>query len=154
VILMAFLSNIPTERPDHVTSISGDQGDPMNQEPGSGKQVYRRGAGESQADIDIGAASSPRDLDGGNNDFDSGAKNAGGAEALAGEITSDDSANFNVLVDWLDNDENVVITHDPASLQGVSDVEFNLVMRSDRFKVRVEDTSGGQNRIHGTVNSH
>lgn len=143
-----------TERPDHAGLVTGDQGDVMNQEPGSGKQVLRRGGPESEADIDIGTASSPVDLDGGNNDFDSGAKNAGGAEALAGEITSDDGATFTVFVDWLNDSEEVVITHSPSGLTDVTDVDFNLIMRSDRFKVRVEDTSGGQNRVHGTMNAH
>lgn len=143
-----------TATPDGSAQVVGNQGDVMDQEPGSGKQVLRRGGPESEADINIGTASNPLDLDGGANDFDSGARNVGGSEAIAGEIISDDSANFNVLVDWLDANDNVVITHSPSAIQGVSDVEFNLVSRSDRFKVRVEDASGGQNRIHGSINSH
>lgn len=143
-----------TERPDHTRSVAGNQGNVMDQEPGSGKQVLRKGGAESEADINIGTAANPRDLNGGANDFASGPKNVGGSEAIAGEIISDDAAQFNVLVDWLDADDNVVATHNPPAIQGVTDVQFNLVSRSDRFEVRVEDASGGQNRIHGSINSH
>lgn len=144
-----------TARPDHAGLQAGNQGDVMKQEPVSGKSVIRRGAAENEADIDIGTSNNPRDLDGGANDFDSGARNAGGAEALVMQVTSDDNANFNIHVDWLDDDENVVITTSKSALQGTNDVELaSLKMRSDRYKVRVEDASGGQNRIHGSINAH
>lgn len=140
------------EFPDHTVPVAGDQGNQIAQEPTSGKQVYRRGAVEAQADIDIGTNASPHDLN--TSDFESGPKNAGGAEALAGEITSQDSATFSVKVDWLNDENEVIITHEPAGLTDVTDVNFNLIMRSDRFELRVTDTSGGQNRIHGTANAH
>lgn len=151
---MAINDNPHPERQDGSSIVVGDQGDAINQEPETGKQVYRRGASEAQADIDVGTSSSPRDLiaDG---DFNSDARNAGGAEALAGKFISDDGNTFSVKVDWLNDDDETVITHEPAALTDVTDVEFNLIMRSDRFKVRIEDTSSaGQNNVHGTVNAH
>lgn len=151
---MALNGQPAVERADHTRVAVGNQGDSMNQEAVTGKQVIRRGGEEADADMNIGTASNPQDLDGGSNDYDSGARNVGGSEAIAGQIVSDDSAQFNVHVDWLDADDNVVITHSPAALQGVTDVDFTLVSRSDRFKVRVEDASGGQNRVHGSINAH
>ena len=151
---MAVRTTVTIPRPDHTEGITGSQGDLTDQEPGTGKSIIRRGAGESNADIDVGTASSARDLiaDG---DFDSGAKNAGGAEALAGKFISDDSNTFSVFVDWLNDDDETVITSNPAALTDVTDVEFNLIMRSDRFKLRVEDTSAaGQNNVHGSANAH
>lgn len=141
------------QRRDGSRLSAGAEGDVIAQEPGSGKAVHRRGADEANADIDIGTAASPRDLDA-DGDYESDNRNVGGAEALAGEVVSDDGATFTVYVDWLNDDNEVVITHSPSALTDVTDVDFNLIVRSDRFKVRVEDTSGGQNRIHGTINAH
>lgn len=151
---MAFKTpDIP--RPDHTSVGVGDQGDPVSQEPDSGKQIQRKGAGSEEADIDIATSSSPHDLidDG---DFESGQRSTGGAAELAGEIVSDDNNSFSVFVDWLDDDGNVLITHNPDALTDVPDrVDFDMIVRSDHFEVRVTDTSGGsQNNIHGTVNSH
>lgn len=149
---MAFKTpDIP--RPDHTSVGVGDQGDPVSQEPDSGKQIQRKGAGAEEADIDIATSSSPHDLDA-DGDFETGQRSTGGAEALAGEIVSDDSATFSVFIDWLDDDGNVLITHNPAALTDVTDVDFNIIVRSDHFELRVSDTSGGQNRIHGTANCH
>lgn len=143
----------PVGHTDNARQIVGNQQDVLDQEPGSGKPVMRRGGPESEADIDVGTAASPIDLTGG--DFESGSKNAGGAEALGGKFISDDNNTFSVEIDWLDDDGNVAITSSPASLTDVTDVEFNLVMRSDRFEVRLTDTSGGaQNNVHGTANAH
>lgn len=148
---MAF--KIPdTPRPDHSRLGVGDQGTPVRQEEDSGKQIQRKGAGSTEADIDIATADSPLDLAGG--DFESGQRSTGGAEALAGEIVSDDSATFTVFIDWLNDDGDVLITHNPAALTDVTDVDFNLIIRSDHFEVRVTDTSGGQNQINGSVNAH
>lgn len=151
---MALNRNVEIERPDHTRLGVGNQGDPTAQEPESGKSVTRRGGTESEADINVGQAGAPRDLDGGANDFDSGPKNVGGSEAIAGQVISEDDATFNVEIDWLDSDENVVLTHNPSALQGVTDVDFNVISRSDRFKVRIEDASGGTNNVRGSINAH
>lgn len=146
------LNSRGTNRPDHSRLVVGDEGDEIHQESGTGKQVHRKGAVSAEADIDIATSSSPMDLADG--DFESDQRSTGGAEALAGEVVSDDSATFSVFVDWMDDDGNVLITHNPAALTDVTDVDFNLIIRSDHFEVRISDTSGGQNRIHGTINSH
>lgn len=141
------------ERPDGARLNAGNEGDVTDQEPGSGKPVFRRGADESNADIDMGTASSPFDLS--DADFASGVRNTGGAEALAGEFTSDDSETFSVEVDWLNDDNEVVLTHTPSGLTDATDVDFNLIVRSDRFELRLTDTSGAsQNNVHGTANAH
>jgi len=141
------------ERPDHTTATAGSSGEITAQEPGSGKPVHRRGGDESQADIDVGTVASPVDLTTG--DFNSGQRNVGGAEALAGDLISDDTNTFTVEVDWLDDDNNVTRTYSPSALTDVTEIQFNLIVRSDRFEVRVTDTSGGaQNNVHGSVNAH
>lgn len=144
--------NIPRE--DGTSIGVGDQGDPEAQEPETGKPVHRRGGTEEQCDIDVATASSPYDLIA-EGDFESGMKNTGGAEALAGEIKSDDSNTFTVEVNWLNEDGEVLLTHSPAALVDATDLDFHLIVRSDRFEVCVTDTSGaGQNGIHGSVNAH
>lgn len=151
---MALNNPANIEFPDGARPVVGNQGDVVAQEPSSGKQVHRRGGDESATDVNVGTVAEPRDLiaDG---DFSTGTRNTGGAEALAGEFVSTDSNAFNVLVDWLDADENVVHTHAPAPIQGVTDVDFSLRVRSDRWQLRVEDASGaGQNRVRGSANVH
>lgn len=132
-------------------TIGGDADLPLNQEPGSGKVVYRRGAVASEADIDIGNVSNPLDLTQSN--FSSGVRDAGGAEALAIEVIDDDGYTFNVEVDWYDDNGNITITHSPPSLTQVSDVEANLIMRSDKFELRIENNNGATS-VHGTANAH
>lgn len=149
------LNSPSTPRPDGTKQVTGNEGEVVRQEAVSGKQVYRKGGDADEADIDVGTEANPHDLDGGSNDFSSDNKNAGGAGALVMQVESDDSASFNIHVDWLDDEENVVITTSKAALQGVTEVEkAALRMRSDRFRVRIEDASGGQNRIHGSCNAH
>lgn len=148
----------PVERPAYSKVIVGDQGDRVNQEPDSGKQIIRRGAASGEADIDVGNPTTPHDLIG-NGDYDSGPKNAGGAEALAGLLNSLDDERFSVKIDWLNDEGDTTITSSPGALQNVDtskeDLSFNLIMRSDRFKVRIVDESGAaQNEIVGTVNAH
>lgn len=142
-----------TSRQDNTKEVVGNTGDPLDQESGSGKPVMRRGGDESNSDIDVGTTSSQVDLS--NGDFDSGTKNAGGAEALAGKLVSDSSETFSVEVKWLDDNENTTIKATPSALTDVTDVEFNLIMRSDRFDVKVTDTSGNSpNNVHGSINAH
>lgn len=131
------LKNNPDARPDH-------------------KPVNRRGGTEEDTDVNMGTAASPVDIgSGGSGNFDSGVRNTGGAEAIAGEFESDDNNNFKVEIDWIDSNDNVVKTHAPSATNGVTDVEFSFRIRSDRWKLRVEDTSGAnQNRVHGSANTH
>lgn len=130
------LNNDPTGHPDH-------------------KPVYRRGASETETDVNVGTTDNPVDMiDAG--DYDSGPRNTGGAEAIAGEFETDDGNAFNVEIDWLDANEDVVATHDPPAAQGVTgSIEFAWRVRSDRWRLRVEDASGAaQNRIRGSANTH
>lgn len=143
--------DIPDRSPNSKLTV-GTEGAPYAQD--DQKSINRMGAGAEDADVDIGTSSSPHDLDSGNNNFSSGIRSVGGATELSGQIISDDNAQFNIKVDWVDDDGNVAITHAKPALQGVTDVYFNIIMRSDRFKLRVEDASGGQNRVHGSSNSH
>lgn len=148
------IDETPPERPDFSTVLVGDNDEALNQEVGTGKAVFRRGAEEAQADIDIGSQSSPHDLIG-DGDFTSGNRNTGGAEALAGFITSDDDRNFTITVTWNDSDNQSIISDSPDPLTQTSEVKFNLIVRSDRFDVTVTDESGaGQNNIRGSVNAH
>lgn len=140
-----------TERPDSVKVIGGEDGLPISQETGTGKPVYRRGAEAAVADIDIGTASNPLDLTTGS--FESGERNAGGAEALAIKLVDDTGGTFDVKVDWLNDDGNVTITEERAAMTNVSDLEANLIMRSDRFNLRVLNNSGAT-ETHGTANAH
>lgn len=148
---MALRSGSDIERPDHTRSISGSTGDVMDQEPGTGKGVYRKGAATEEADVDVGSVNEPLDLTAGN--FASGQKDTGGAEALAGHIIDDNGNLFNVEIDWMDEDGNVLVTDSRDTLNGVSDVQFNLVIRSDHFEVRIEDNNGAT-AVHGSVNAH
>lgn len=144
-----------TDRPDESSQVVGDEGLLVFQEPDSGKWVYRKGGDESQTDINVGTASSPRDLiaDG---DYASGERNTGGSEAIAGEFSTDDGNSFNVEIDWIDEDGNVVETHDPNPGQDITgSFEFAWRIRSDRWELRVEDTSNAaQNNVHGSANVH
>lgn len=151
---MALKAPVAISRPDHTKVTVGDQGDATNQEAGTGKNVIRRGGTEAECDIDVATVAEPHDLiDDGN--FESGMRVTGGAEALAGDLISADGATFTVEVDWLNEDGEVLRTHDPSALQDVTELDFNLIVRSDRFEVRVMDTSGGaQNNIHGSINAH
>lgn len=143
----------PDEAPDGTIRIVGNQGLVLDQETDSGKQIYRRGAGAPQSDIDIGSKGNPNDLADG--DFDSGNKNAGGAGVLAGKVQSLDDETFTVKIKWLDDENNETVETSPKILQDQTDLEFSLRMRSDRFKVVVTDTSGAnQNEVVGSVNAH
>lgn len=150
---MALRDQADIEHPSGTRPIAGDQGERMRQEPNTGKGIYRKGAEEAEADIDIATSSSPIDLTGADGPFESGQRSTGGAEALAGHILDDNGNTFDVRVDWMDDQGNVLVTDDRSSLTGVSDVKFNLVVRSDHFEVRVVD-NGGATAVHGTVNAH
>lgn len=130
----------------------GNEGIAIDQEADTGKGLMRLGGDAAQADIDVGTAASPHDLQSG--DYESGDKDAGGAQYLAGKLKSAQDANFTVTVDWLDDDGNTTISSSPSALTDTSDVEFNLLMRSDKFKVSITDTSGGANDLQGTINAH
>jgi len=148
---MALRESPDNARPDNTVSPVGNEGDREKQEPGSGKPIIRRGAGEANSDIDIGSVSNTIDLTGGR--FETDPRNAGGAEALALEIVDDSGGTFDVTVQWLTDDNSVAIEHTPPALTNVTDLEANLIMRSDRFKLIVENNSSAT-QVHGTGNAH
>lgn len=150
---MALRTSSSVERPDHTKEITGGEGDRMAQEPTSGKGIYRKGAATEEADLDIAAANDTLDLTGDDGPYESGQKSTGGAEALAGHIVSDDGNTFDVRIDWMADDGTVLVTEDRAALTNVSDIQFNLVVRSDHFEVRLVDNTGAA-QVHGSVNAH
>lgn len=119
-----------------------------------GRQITRRGNTSTESSVSLGTASSPFDLIA-ESDFESSIRDVGGVTAVSGKFESDDANTFSIFVDWVDEDDNVVITSNPSALTDVTDVEFRLVARVGRFKLRVEDTSGAsQNKVHGTAIAH
>lgn len=133
----------PPERPDHAA-----------REPSTGKGVVRRGAEAAESDIDIATKGSPRDLTSSDEGtYESGQRDTGGAEAIGGHILDDNGNTFDVEIDWLDDEGNVLVTYAPSELTNVSDVTFNIVARSDHFELRVKDNSGATS-VHGTANAH
>lgn len=140
-------------RPDHTKKIVGNTDDVMHQESGTGKQVYRRGGTAEQADIDVGLKGSGIDV--ASATFDSGAKNAGGAEALAGRLSGATGSAFNVIVDWLNDNNEVTISRSDVAAQSTTDIKFNFTMDSDRFKVRIQAISSVSScKVNGTINAH
>jgi hypothetical protein len=124
--------------------------------------VPRGGAGTSQADFDIlGENGNPFDLvaEGGfaiptdANLID--APDIGGNEEVALGIESVDNATFTVTVIWVDENEETLFEQSPAALTDTTEVIADLRVKSDRFVLVIQDTSGDpQNEVRGTVNIH
>lgn len=146
----------PFEHPDDVIPTVGSQGLRQRQEPTSGKPINRLGAESAEADIDIGTSNNPTNIGSNGSEFQSGARSTGGAQELTGTVVSDQGNNFDIHIDWLDDNDNLLRTESPSAIQGVNNVDnFNIVTKSDRFELRITDVSGNAtNEIHGSANAH
>lgn len=168
MILMAFLSSPRTERPDGTSIITGSEGKEVLQD--DDKLVSRPGAASTQADYDIIKDSQGTlwDLDS-DGDFNipgdtpanrSANPNVGGTAKMAGGVVSTDDATFDVTIEWRDQNDNLLLSETFSS--GTSTdfgtnqaIQFDrLWTKSDRFTLIITDTSGGQNRIRGSLNFH
>jgi hypothetical protein len=124
--------------------------------------VSRGGTGSAQADFDILAPDdTPFDLvenDGFAIPTDAGlisAPDVGGNSELALGIESVDDKPFTVTVLWVTESEETLFTQSPAALTETAAVFANFRIKSDRFVLTIEDTSGSpKNEIRGTVNIH
>jgi len=136
--------------------LKGNEDIAVDQESGTGKIVLRIGGDAGESDIDIGSASSPVNIGTGGSEFQSGQRSTGGAQELALTVVSASSATFDVNIDWMDENGNVLRTESPSAAQGVTDVEkLTIITVSDNFQLRITDASGNTtNNVHGSANAH
>ena len=159
---MGFRTSAHTYRRDHTALTVGSEGTEILQS--QQKLVSRTGAASTIADTDVESSE-------GGNSWDLVADgdfvvptnapagitsySIGGASEISGAIYSLDSNNFDIKIEWLDNTGATLYTDQPSAIQSVSDVKFNLIVRSDRAKITISDSSGAaQNRILGSMNAH
>lgn len=167
---MAVRESADVERPDHTAAPTGAAGQQLNQESDTSKQVVRSGASAADADFDI-----IKDSDGtlwdlnSDGDFnipgDTPASrtdnpDVGGTTRMAGAVVSTDDSAFDFTIQWRDENGTLLISQTWSSSQNARftsnhAVQFDeVVVRGDLFSVVITDTSGGQNRIRGTLNFH
>jgi hypothetical protein len=134
----------------------GNENIAIDQEPGTGKALFRLGGDAAESDIDIATASNPTNIGTDGSAFESGQRQTGGAREVAISAVSDDDAAFNVEIEWMDENGNVLRTEAPSALQGVTDInKATIIAVSDNFNLRLADASGNaQNNVYGTANSH
>lgn len=152
---MAFNEN-PFQRPDDAIPIVGDQGLRNRQEPTTGKPINRLGGESAESDVDIGTDAEPTNIGNNGSEFKSGIRSTGGAQEITMTVVSDQSNNFDVNIDWYDENGNLLRTESPSPLQAVNDISnANIITKSDNFELRITDVSGAaDNEIHGTANAH
>lgn len=134
----------------------GNENIAIDQEPGTGKALFRLGGDSAESDIDIGTVNNPVNIGSDGSAFESGQRQTGGATEVALTAVSATGEPFNVEIEWMDEDGNVLRTEAPDALQGTTDVEkATIIAVSDNFQLRLTDASGNAtNEVHGTANSH
>jgi hypothetical protein len=135
-------------RPDNTNLVGGADGEPMRQS--QGKQVTRTGTTSAEGDYDIQS----HDLS--NEVYETGRAEIGGADIISGAIESEQDNNFNIILEWMDQDGNILYTEKPASAQGVSDhIIESITVKGDNVNIKMEDSAAdGTNEITGTLNIH
>jgi hypothetical protein len=157
-----------TARQDGVRPVSGEAGDVAQQD--NKKLVVRSGATATDSDFDI-----VKDTDGTDWDLNADgdftipgdtpkgreeAPNVGGTVRLGGGIVSASDATFEMTIDWIDENDNVLLSETFGSSTNTDfgsnqAIQFDrLWTKSDFVNVTITDTSGGTNNIHGSLNFH
>lgn len=168
---MAVRESADVERPDYSKLQAGSAGALALQED-DGKPVIKPGALSAQADFDI-IKNTDGDLWDLNADGDFNIPgdtptsrtenpNIAGTSVMSGGVVSPtDNAAFTVTIEWRDENDNILLK-EPFSSSTSNDfegsnhaVQFNrLRVMGDIFTLVITDTSGGQNRIRGSLNFH
>lgn len=134
----------------------GNENIAIDQEPGTGKALFRLGGDSAESDIDIGSEANPVAIGSGGSAFESGQRQTGGATEVAITAVSKQRNPFNVEIDWLDENGNLLRKESPSALQGTEDIEkATIIAVSDNFELRLADASGGAtNEVYGSANAH
>lgn len=162
---MAIRDSPAISRPDHTRLQAGSEGAEYLQD--GQKLVTRGGATSSEADFDITghnlndsvydlSSEKSSQLDGDNPDV-------GGTRNLIILFESSDDQQFEVEVEFLDENDNVLVTVDKnidGNLQSSSPsggnhyIYISLEVAGDRMNVKIKDPNDRQNKIDGSINAH
>lgn len=162
---MAIRDSPAVSRPDHTNLQAGSEGAEILQD--GQKIVTRGGATSAEADFDINgynlndgvydlSSQKSSQLGGDNPDI-------GGTRELTILIESQDDNQFEVDVEFLDENDNSLVTVDKnidGNLQSSSPsggnhyIYVTLDTAGDRMNVKIRDTNDRQNKINGTINAH
>jgi hypothetical protein len=83
--------------------------------------------------------------------FETGEQNISGASEIGCGFNSNDGNTFDVVVEWTDGAGTVRHTQRPDKLQGITDEEAVIVVKSTHFNLKLE---GNSSDVDGTVNAH
>jgi len=89
----------------------------------------------------------------GSGDYATGKQNISGAQEVTIGAKSSEGNVFDVVVEWMDGNGNVLWSE--TVLSGVTDSYANVIVKSTHVNVKLTDASGAvQNNVDGTINAH